>query len=97
MSGGDEMHGYQKDAEDLLNRLRKVEGQVRGIQKMIQEDRYCVDILTQFSSIKSALAKVELALLESHTRGCVVDAIQGGGGDEKINELMHVIRASMKG
>ncbi|KUO96968.1 metal-sensitive transcriptional regulator [Ferroacidibacillus organovorans] len=97
MAGGDSMYGYQKDAEDLLNRLRKVEGQVRGIQKMIQEDRYCVDILTQISSIKSALAKVELALLESHTRGCVVDAIQGGGGDEKIDELMRVIRASMKG
>lgn len=89
------MHGYQKNADDLLARLRKIEGQVRGIQKMIQEDRYCVDILPQFTSIKSALTKVELSLLESHTRGCVVDAIAGGGGEQKIEELIQVIRASI--
>ncbi len=90
------MHAYQKDAEDFLIRLRKIEGQVRGIQKMIQDDRYCVDILAQLGSIKSALSKVELALLESHTRGCVADAIRGNAGDEKIEELMKVIRATMK-
>lgn len=90
------MHAYQKDAEDFLTRLRKIEGQVRGIQKMIQDDRYCVDILAQLASIKSALSKVELALLESHTRGCVADAIRGNDGDAKIEELMQVIRASMK-
>jgi len=92
------VHGYQNEAESLLIRLRKIEGQVRGIQKMIQEDRYCVDILPQFASIKSALTKVELALLESHTRGCVVDAIRDGAdGEEKIEELIQVLRASMKG
>lgn len=91
------MYGYQKEADDLMTRLRKIEGQVRGIQKMIQDDRYCVDILNQFASIKSALAKVELVMLESHTRSCVVDAIRGEGGDAKIEELIQVIRASMKG
>lgn len=90
------MHPYQKDASDLLSRLRKIEGQARGVQKMIQDDRYCVDILAQISSIKAALSKVELALLESHTRGCVAEAIRGDGGEEKINELMRVIRAGMK-
>ncbi len=90
------MHPYQKDASDLLSRLRKIEGQARGVQKMIQDDRYCVDILAQISSMKAALSKVELALLESHTRGCVAEAIRGDGGEEKINELMRVIRAGMK-
>lgn len=90
------LHPYQKDADDLLSRLRKIEGQVRGVQRMIQEDRYCVDILAQFSSIKAALAKVELGLLESHARGCVVDAIREGHGDDKLEELMKVIRASVK-
>lgn len=63
---------------------------------MIQDDRYCVDILAQFASIKAALSKVELALLESHARGCVADAIRDGHGDEKLDELMKVIRASVK-
>ncbi len=90
------MHSYQKEAEDLLIRLRKIEGQTRGIQRMIQEERYCVDILAQLSSVKAALTRVELILLESHTRGCVVDAIRGEGGDEKIEELMQVIKGYTK-
>lgn len=90
------MHPYQEDADNLLSRLRKIEGQVRGVQKMIQEDRYCVDILAQFSSIKAALSKVELALLESHARGCVADAIRENRGDEQLDELMQVIRAFVK-
>lgn len=90
------VHPYHKSADDLLARLRKIEGQVRGLQKMIQDDRYCIDILAQIASVKSAITKVELALLESHTRGCVADAIRGAGGDEKIEELMQVIRACTK-
>jgi len=90
------VHPYQEDANNLLSRLRKIEGQVRGVQKMIQEDRYCVDILAQFSSIKAALSKVELALLESHARGCVADAIRENHGDEPLDELMQVIRAFVK-
>ena len=87
------MHSYHNIAQDLLARLKKVEGQTRGVQKMIEEERYCVDILAQLSAIKAAVSKVELALLESHTRGCVADAIREDNGEEKIRELMEVIRA----
>lgn len=90
------VHPYQKSAEELLTRLRKIEGQMRGLQKMIQDDRYCIDILSQIASVKSAITKVEMALLESHTRGCVAEAIRGEGGEEKIEELMQVIRACTK-
>ncbi|HHY37019.1 MAG TPA: metal-sensitive transcriptional regulator [Firmicutes bacterium] len=84
-------HAYLRDKEDLLNRLKKIEGQIRGIQRMIEEDRYCVDILTQIAASKQALNKVGIALLEAHTRGCVAAAIQHGRGDESIEELMKVI------
>lgn len=76
----------------LLKRLNRIEGQVRGVAKMIEEDRYCVDILTQVSAIKSALDGVALRLLEDHTKGCVQGAIRSGGGEEEIQELMAVIR-----
>ncbi len=90
------MHAYQEKSADMLARLKKIEGQTRGIQKMIEQDRYCVDILSQLSSIKAALTQVELMLLESHTRGCVSDAIRQDNGEEKILELMQVIRAYVK-
>lgn len=90
-------HSYGPQKEDLQKRLRRVEGQVRGIQKMIDEDRYCVDILVQIAAVKSALQQVGLTLLESHTRGCVVDAISTQtDGDAKIDELMDVIRQFIK-
>lgn len=90
-------HSYGPKKDDLLKRLRRVEGQVRGIQKMIDEDRYCVDILVQIAAIKNALQQVGLTLLESHTRGCVVDAISNQtDGDTKIDELMDVIRQFTK-
>ncbi|MCL6518162.1 metal-sensitive transcriptional regulator [Alicyclobacillus sp.] len=86
-------HSYAPHREDLLRRLRRIEGQVRGLQKMIEEDRYCVDILVQVSAVKSALHQVGLTILESHTRGCVADALANRDhGDEKIDELMDVIR-----
>lgn len=75
----------------LLKRLNRVEGQVRGIGKMIEEDRYCVDVLIQVSAIKSALDAVAMQLLEDHTRGCVQAAIRSGQGDSAISELMEVI------
>ena len=78
-----------KDA--LLKRLNRIEGQVRGIAKMIEEDRYCVDVLTQMSAIKSALDAVAMQLLEDHTRGCVQGAIKSGEGDAAISELMQVV------
>src|SRR5439155_18819656 len=68
------MVGYQEDKEKLLNRLARVEGQVRGVSKMVEEERYCIDVLTQIGAIQAALDKVALGLLDEHTRHCVVEA-----------------------
>ncbi|PYZ98122.1 transcriptional regulator [Alteribacter lacisalsi] len=80
-----------EEKEKLLNRLKRVEGQVRGIQRMVEEDRYCVDVLVQLSAINAALKKVGYTMLENHTRGCVTRAVHEGEGDEAIDELMKVI------
>lgn len=85
-----------KDKEDLLLRMRRVEGQVRGIQRMIEEDKYCVDILIQIAAVRSALDRVGLILLENHTRGCVAQAISEGDGESAITELSQVIRQFVK-
>jgi len=87
---------YERDKDDLLQRLRKIEGQVRGVQRMIEEDRYCVDVLTQLAAIRAALNRVSLALFESHTRGCVASAIRSNGGEEAIEELMDVLMKYVK-
>lgn len=91
-------YGYSENKDALLSRLKRIEGQVRGVQKMIDEDRYCVDILAQLAAIKSATHQVALSLLESHTQHCVRDALanENGDGDEKIAELMEVIRQFSK-
>jgi len=81
---------------DLLKRLNRIEGQVRGIAKMIEEDRYCIDILTQVSAIRSALDAAATQILEDHTRGCVQNAIREGSGDAAIAELMNVVRRFVK-
>jgi CsoR family transcriptional regulator, copper-sensing transcriptional repressor len=97
MSADHTHHIYGPEKNDLQKRLRRVEGQVRGIQTMMDEDRYCVDILVQIAAIKSALQQVGLTILESHTRGCVVDAISNHtDGDVKIDELIDVIRQFTK-
>lgn len=90
-------HSYASEKDDLLKRLRRIEGQVRGVQKMIEEDRYCIDLLTQLAAVKNATHKVALAVLDSHTRGCVTDAIQNHESEgEKIDELMEAIRQFTK-
>ncbi len=79
---------------DQLVRLRKIEGQVKGIQKMIMDDRYCIDILVQIRSIKSALMKVEENILKKHILTCVTGAVRSGSDGEvnaKVNELMDII------
>ena len=68
------------------------EGQTRGVAKMVEEDRYCVDVLTQISAIQSALDALALQLLESHTKGCVRSAIRSGKGEAAIDELMTVVK-----
>jgi DNA-binding FrmR family transcriptional regulator len=83
--------GYHADKAALQARLSRIEGQVRGIQRMVEEDRYCIDILTQLTSIKAALDKVALVLLDDHVGHCVVDAARRGQGDEKVRELTAAI------
>ncbi len=81
------MVGYRADKERLLKRLARIEGQVRGVSRMVEEERYCIDVLTQISAIESALDKVALALIDDHTRHCVVEA-EGGEQADKVDELM---------
>ena len=76
----------------LGKRLNRIEGQVRGIGRMLDEDRYCVDILTQVSAVKSALDALARALLEHHLHGCVQSAVRSGDGDHAIAEALAVIR-----
>lgn len=80
------------DYHDLLPRLRRIEGQIRGIQRMVEEQRYCVDILTQISAAQAALRKVSLAILATHTKGCVTRAIREDGGQDAVDELLAVVQ-----
>lgn len=82
----------QPHKQALIKRLNRIEGQVRGIARMIEEDRYCVDVLTQISALRAALDAVGMQLLEDHTQGCVRNAIKSGGGEASIAELMEVVR-----
>ncbi|SFP67492.1 DNA-binding transcriptional regulator, FrmR family [Nitrosomonas cryotolerans] len=82
----------QPNKETLIKRLNRIEGQVRGVTKMITEDRYCVDVLNQISALQSALDAVAMQLLENHTHGCMQTAIKSGNGDAAIAEMMAIIR-----
>ncbi len=88
--------GYTTSKEQLLKRLRRIEGQVRGVERMIAEERYCIDVLTQISAIDAALDKVALALLDDHTRHCVLEA-EGGEREEKAEELMAAVGRLVRG
>ena len=81
------MPGYTKDKKRIQSRLRRIEGQVRGIEKMVEDDRYCIDVLTQVNATRAALEGVALQLLADHTEHCVMEAIRSGGGTEKVREL----------
>lgn len=85
--------GYAKSrhGEEVLTRLRKVEGQVRGVQRMVSEERYCVDVLAQISAAVSALERVGVLLLNDHIRTCVRESLADGGGDDKIEELVSAV------
>ena len=86
-------HGYIKDKDDYLKRLRRVEGQIRGLQRMVDEEIYCIDILTQVSAATKALETVALGLLDDHLAHCVVDAAKAGGpdADAKLQEASAAI------
>jgi CsoR family transcriptional regulator, copper-sensing transcriptional repressor len=82
--------GYSATKEQLNRRLKRIEGQVRGIQRMVDEDRYCIDVLTQISAIQAALDKVALGLLDDHAAHCVLGAAEGERA-EKTDELMAAV------
>jgi DNA-binding FrmR family transcriptional regulator len=87
------MAGYTSSKDDLLKRLRRIEGQVRGLQRMIEGDEYCIDVLTQVSAATSALQSVALGLLDEHLHHCVADAVAAGGaeGTAKVDEATKAI------
>jgi CsoR family transcriptional regulator, copper-sensing transcriptional repressor len=85
------MAGYVKDKQQIEARLRRIEGQVRGLRKMVDEDRYCIDVLTQVSAVQSALESVALLLLRDHTEHCMAEAIRSGEGGEKVRELSEAV------
>jgi DNA-binding FrmR family transcriptional regulator len=90
-----ETRGYSGDKAQLLNRLKRVEGQVRGIEGMVDEDRWCIDVVTQITAIQAALDKVALNLLEDHAEHCVIGA-EAGEQEERAAELMGAVRRFMR-
>ena len=93
------MKGQKTTHEPELIRLRKIEGQIRGIQKMIQDKRYCIDILTQLSSIVGAIKSVEENILERHLKGCVQESFSRGSKEDKstkVNEVVDVLKKFRK-
>jgi DNA-binding FrmR family transcriptional regulator len=86
-------HGYDKDA--LVKRLHRIEGQVRGIERMVEDDRYCIDILTQISAVNTALESLAFKVLDDHVNHCVTDAIASGNKEaaaEKSKELLEAVQ-----
>jgi DNA-binding FrmR family transcriptional regulator len=93
------MRGYTMNKDDYRNRLRRIEGQVRGLQRMIDEDDYCVDVLTQVSAVTKALQSVAVGLLDEHIRHCVSDAARGDDAvraDEMVAEATRAIERLVK-
>ena len=94
-SSSETARGYSASKDQLVRRLRRIEGQVRGVERMVEEDRYCIDVLTQISAIQAALDKVALGLLDDHAHHCVI----GAGKDdqaEKTDELMAAVGRLMR-
>jgi DNA-binding FrmR family transcriptional regulator len=89
----------EADSRAIHNRLRRIEGQVRGLQRMVDEDAYCVDILTQVAAVQTALEQVAVNVLDAHVRGCVAGAVAGGedgAAEAKLDELMAAVRRFAK-
>jgi DNA-binding FrmR family transcriptional regulator len=91
--GAQHQHGYIHHKDDYLKRLRRIEGQARGIQRMVDEEKYCIDILTQITAMTKALHAVSIGLLEEHMNHCVVDAARAGDAEarEKVGEAVQAI------
>lgn len=92
------MRGYTQDKDAYLRRLRRIEGQVRGLQRMVEDDTYCIDVLTQISAATRALQAVAIGLLEDHLGHCVTEAIESGGPDaqDKVKEAAEAISRLVK-
>ena len=92
------MIGYSSSKDDVLLRLRRIEGQVRGLQRLVDEDTWCIDVLTQISSVTKALQGVGVGLLDDHIRHCVREAVQKGDieGDERIEEVVLAIQRLLR-
>jgi DNA-binding FrmR family transcriptional regulator len=90
--------GYSGRKGDHLNRLTKVEGQVRGVARMVEEDRYCIDVLTQIAAATKALQQVALGLLDDHMRHCVTEAVQSSAdhGDQKLTEVNRAVALALR-
>jgi DNA-binding FrmR family transcriptional regulator len=88
-------HAYTKDRGELLNRLRRIEGQVRGIARLVEEEAYCLDVLQQVEAMTAAADGVALLLLEDHIDGCLAHAIETGQGQPYVDEVMTVVRRAM--
>ena len=84
-------HGYVSDKDALIKRLHRIEGQVRGIERMVEDERYCIDILTQISAVQAALDKVALGLLDDHVKHCVIEGHGPGSQEELTDEVMGAI------
>lgn len=92
------MPGYEISKDQVLARLRRVEGQVRGISQMVEGDRYCIDVLTQISAVTKALQSVAVGLLDDHLRHCVAEAVAAGGkdADQKLTEASAAVERLLK-
>ena len=88
-------HGYSANKEAVLKRVRRVEGQVRGIEKMVDDERYCIDVITQISAIQAALDKVALGLLDDHAQHCIIRG-EDGDPEEMTDELMGAVARLMR-
>ena len=88
-------HGYSASKDQLLKRLSRVEGQVRGVGRMVEEDRYCIEVLTQISAVQAALDKVALGLLDDHARHCVIEGPEDAK-DDRTAELMGAVGRLMR-
>ena len=92
------MRGYTMNRDEYLNRLRRIEGQIRGLARMISEDEYCIDVLTQIASVSKALQGVGLGLLDEHLRHCVTDAVRRSetDGDQKIHDAVQAVERLLR-
>ena len=88
-------YGYADQRDQLLKRVNRLEGQVRGVGRMIEEDRYCIDIVNQISAIQAAAREISLQLLEGHVRHCVMDAAQTDDAEPKLKELVQTLGKAM--